>query len=57
MIQLDILLPGKRPDIAPSAVVQARQRLGEDVVREVFEKTSQLWFDLPLLGSHWIAKY
>lgn len=30
---LDILLPGKRPFVAPSAVVQARQRLGEDVMR------------------------
>lgn len=49
---LDILLPGKRPFVAPSAVVQARQRLGEDVVRLMFEKTRQLWFDkLPL--SHW----
>lgn len=49
---LDILLPGKRPFVAPSAVVQARQRLGEDVVRLMFEKTQQLWFGkLPL--SHW----
>ena len=37
--QLDILLPGKRPFVAPSAVVQARQRLGEAPVREVFEQT------------------
>ncbi|MEX9383435.1 transposase domain-containing protein, partial [Proteus mirabilis] len=49
---LDIVLPGNRPFVAPSAVVQARQRLGEDAVRKVFEKTSQLWLDkLPL--SHW----
>ncbi|WP_458312416.1 transposase domain-containing protein, partial [Providencia sp. CRPN14132] len=40
---LDIVLPGNRPFVAPSAVVQARQRLGEDAVRKVFEKTSQLW--------------
>ena len=50
--RLDIILPGKRPYVAPSAVVQARQRLGEDVVRKVFEKTRQLWLNsLPL--SHW----
>lgn len=49
---LDILLPGKRPFVAPSAVVQARQRLGEDVVRLVFEKTRQLWFEKTPL-SHW----
>lgn len=41
--QLDILLPGKRPFVAPSAVVQARQRLGEDAVREVFAQTQALW--------------
>lgn len=41
--QLDILLPGKRPFVAPSAVVQARQRLGEDAVRQVFEQTQALW--------------
>lgn len=37
--QMDILLPGKRPFVAPSAAVQARQRLGEAPVREVFEQT------------------
>ena len=41
--QLDILLPGNRPFVAPSAVVQARQRLGEAPVREVFEQTQALW--------------
>ena len=49
---LDILLPGKRPFVAPSAVVQARQRLGADVIQRVFEKTSQLWFEKTPL-SHW----
>ncbi len=41
--QLDILLPGDRPFVAPSAVVQARQRLGEEAVRKVFEQTQSLW--------------
>ncbi|APS32798.1 Transposase [Serratia marcescens] len=49
---LDIMLPGRRPFVAPSAVVQARQRLGEEVVRLVFEKTRQLWFEKTPL-SHW----
>lgn len=50
---LDILLPGKRPFVTPSAVVQARQRFGEDIMRRMFEKTRQLWFDkLPL--SHFV---
>lgn len=43
--RLDILLPGKRPFVVPSAVVQARQWLGADVIRRVFEKTRQLWFE------------
>ncbi len=41
--QLDILLPGDKPFVAPSAVVQARQRLGEDAVKAVFEQTQRLW--------------
>lgn len=41
--QLDILLPGKRPFVAPSAVVQARQRLGVEAVRDVFQQTQALW--------------
>ncbi|KHT36931.1 IS4 family transposase [Pectobacterium carotovorum] len=49
---LDILLPGKRPFVVPSAVVQARQRLGVDAIRLVFEKTRQLWFEKTPL-SHW----
>jgi len=43
--QLDIMLPGKRPFVAPSAVVQARQRLGADVVKRVFEQTQILWHE------------
>ena len=41
--QLDIILPGNKPFVAPSAIVQARQRLGEDPVKEVFEQTQALW--------------
>lgn len=41
--QLDIVLPGQRPFVAPSAVVQARQRLGEAAVQQVFEQTQALW--------------
>lgn len=43
--QLDIILPGKRPFVAPSAVVQARQRLGAEVVERIFNKTQQLWHE------------
>ena len=41
--RLDIMLPGNRPFVAPSAVIQARQRLGSETVRRVFTKTAQLW--------------
>ncbi|MDF2155948.1 IS4 family transposase, partial [Vibrio sp. CAU 1672] len=43
--QLDILLPGKKPFVAPSAVIQARKRLGSEVVKAVFNKTQQLWHE------------
>lgn len=50
--QLDILLPGDRPFVAPSAVVQARQKLGYVAVQRVFEQTQSLWLgSLPV--SHW----
>lgn len=34
--QMDIMLPGQRTLVPPSAVVQERQRLGSQAVREVF---------------------
>lgn len=37
------MLPGNRPFVAPSAVIQARQRLKSKAVRRVFTKTAQLW--------------
>lgn len=40
---MDIMLPGKRPLVAPSAVVQGRQQLGSEAVREVFSLTQQRW--------------
>ena len=43
MNRLDIMLPGNRPFVAPSAVIQTRQRLGIEAVRRVFTKTAQLW--------------
>ncbi|MES3712092.1 IS4 family transposase [Pseudomonas putida] len=42
---MDIILPGKRPLVAPSAVVQGRQRLGSEAVREVFKLTQQRWHE------------
>jgi hypothetical protein len=50
--QLDIVLPGKRPFVAPSAVVQARQRLGEVAVQQVFEQTQALWHKA-MPHPHW----
>jgi hypothetical protein len=41
--KLDILLPGNRPFVAPSAVVQARQRLGTEAIKKIFYQTQQQW--------------
>lgn len=41
--RMDVMLPGQRPLVAPSAVVQGRQRLGSEAVREVFTLTQQRW--------------
>lgn len=37
--QLDILLPGKKPFVAPSAMIHARKKLGHESVEAVFNKT------------------
>lgn len=42
---MDIMLPDKRPLVAPSAVVQGRQRLGSEAVREVFSLTQKRWYE------------
>ena len=42
--KMDIALPGKRPIIAPSAMVQARQRLGVEAVQQTFKKMAQHWY-------------
>ncbi|HFQ5342918.1 TPA: transposase domain-containing protein, partial [Vibrio vulnificus] len=38
-----LMLPGKRSLVAPSAIVQARQRLGADAMKEVFHQSQSLW--------------
>ncbi|WCG82613.1 IS4 family transposase [Pectobacterium sp. A5351] len=50
--RLDIMLPGNRPFVAPSAVIQARQRLGSDAVRRVFTHTAHLWHNA-VAHPHW----
>ena len=41
--KLGLALPGKKELVAPSAVVQARQRLGADAVKAVFQQSQQMW--------------
>ncbi|TVN42695.1 IS4 family transposase, partial [Vibrio cholerae] len=36
--QLDILLPGKKPFVAPSAIIHARKKLGHEPVEAVFNQ-------------------
>ena len=43
--RMNIMLPGQRPLVAPSAVVQARQRLGGEAVRQVFNLTQKSWHE------------
>jgi hypothetical protein len=41
---LDLALPGSRGvRVAPSSVVQARERLGDEPIRWLFEKTASAW--------------
>lgn len=57
--KLDIMLPGKNQLVAPSAMVQARQRLGDESVKQVFNKAAEImyqqanletWYGLNLLA-------
>ncbi|WP_429072546.1 IS4 family transposase, partial [Aeromonas veronii] len=41
--QLDILLPGDRPFVAPSAFLQARQKLGDKSIERLFHETASRW--------------
>ena len=42
--KMDIALPGKAPLVAPSAMVQARQRLGTEAVEQSFKKMAKHWY-------------
>ena len=41
--QLDIILPNGTPFVAPSAVTQARKKLGSEVIKTIFEQTQLQW--------------
>ena len=41
--QLDIMLPNGAPYVAPSAVTQARKKLGSHVIHSIFEQTQSQW--------------
>ncbi len=41
--KMQITLPGRRALVAPSAVVQGRQRLGSEAMHQVFHQTQQIW--------------
>ncbi len=42
--QLDILLPGERPFVVPSAFLQARQKLGDKSIERLFHETAARWY-------------
>jgi len=41
--QLDIILPNEQRYVAPSAVTQARHKLGSDAIQRIFELTQEQW--------------
>ena len=41
--QLDIILPNGEPYVAPSAVTQARKKLGHQAIELIFNQTQSLW--------------
>lgn len=43
--QLDIILPNGEPYVAPSAVTQARKKLGHQAIKSIFERTQSLWHE------------
>lgn len=43
--QLDIILPNGEPYVAPSAVTQARKKLGHHAIETIFNETQALWHD------------
>ncbi len=47
--QLDILLPGDRPFVAPSAFLQARQKLGDKSIERLFHETASRWHHRPII--------
>lgn len=41
--ELDLALPGRRPRAASSSVTQARDRLGDEPIRWLFERSAEAW--------------
>lgn len=51
---LDLALPGKRGiRVAPSSIVQARERLGDEPLRWLFERTASTWAHVSAQTHAW----
>jgi len=51
---LDLALPGSRGiRVAPSSIVQARERLGDEPLRWLFERTAQTWAHASARRHEW----
>lgn len=60
VVQLDLVLPDEvNPDIAKSALTQARQRLGEEPLAQLFALSTTVWDDRHRHGRTWrgLARY
>lgn len=50
---LELALPGRKLDVAPSAVTQARKRLGEGPIQWLFRRTAQVWGERSADAHRW----
>lgn len=51
--ELDLALPSSDGEVVPSAIAQARERLGPDPVQWLFERTGQVWGHQSADGLRW----
>lgn len=50
---LDLAMPGKKSEVAPSAITQARSRVGEAPLSWLFERSGRIWATRSAEGLRW----
>jgi hypothetical protein len=51
--KLSLVLPGRKPTVAPSAVTKARARLGEEPMEWLFDRSAQKWAHESAASHRW----